>query len=98
MPLQHALYVGDGTVLQVRAAARRSRAGTSRRVLSLGESEGGTTDEFGGSIMAASNFNTSNQTYRQLVGNGLIYSVPRFQRDYSWEEEHWDDLWRDIQG
>jgi len=48
--------------------------------------------------MAAANFNTSNQTYRQLVGNGLIYTVPRFQRDYSWEEEHWDDLWRDIQG
>ncbi len=43
------------------------------------------------------NFNTSNQTYRQLMGNGLIYYVPRFQRDYSWTDEEWDDLWADIQ-
>lgn len=32
-----------------------------------------------------------------LMGNGLIYSVPRFQRDYSWTDEEWDDLWRDIE-
>ena len=43
------------------------------------------------------NFNTANQTYRQLMGNGLLYSVPRFQRDYSWTEEEWDDLWRDLE-
>ncbi len=48
--------------------------------------------------MAVMNFNTANQTYRQLVGNGLIYKVPHFQRDYSWTEEEWDDLWVDIQG
>ena len=48
--------------------------------------------------MSAINFNTSNQTYRQLMGNGLIYNVPRFQRDYSWTDEEWDDLWADIQG
>lgn len=47
--------------------------------------------------MSSVNFNTSNQTYRQLMGNGLIYSVPRFQRDYSWTDEEWDDLWADIQ-
>jgi uncharacterized protein with ParB-like and HNH nuclease domain len=47
--------------------------------------------------MSAINFNTSNQTYRQLMGNGLIYNVPRFQRDYSWTDEEWDDLWTDIQ-
>jgi len=46
--------------------------------------------------MAVMNFNTANQTYRQLVGNGLIYTVPRFQRDYSWTDIEWDDLWRDI--
>ncbi len=44
------------------------------------------------------NFNTSNQTFRQLLGNGLTYAVPRFQRDYSWTEEKWDDLWQDIMG
>ena len=39
---------------------------------------------------------TSNKTYRQLMGNGLLYEIPKFQRDYSWEAEHWDDLWQDI--
>lgn len=43
------------------------------------------------------NLDTSNRTYRQLMGNGLIYSVPRFQRDYSWTSTEWDDLWQDIE-
>ncbi len=47
--------------------------------------------------MAATNFNTENRTYRQLIGNGLTYRIPRFQRDYSWSEEEWEDLWNDIQ-
>ncbi len=42
------------------------------------------------------NFTTSNSTWRQLMGNGLLYRVPPFQRDYSWGEEEWDDLWHDI--
>jgi hypothetical protein len=46
----------------------------------------------------AINFNTGNQTLRQLFGNGLSYTVPRFQRDYSWTADEWDDLWQDIQG
>lgn len=46
--------------------------------------------------MTATNFNTENRTYRQLLGNGLIYRIPRFQRDYSWSEEEWEDLWADI--
>lgn len=48
--------------------------------------------------MAVTNFNTSNQIYRKLMGNGLVYRVPMFQRDYSWEDEEWDDLWQDILG
>ena len=48
--------------------------------------------------MAATNFNTRNDTYRKLLGNGLTYRVPRFQRDYSWGEDEWDDLWQDILG
>lgn len=40
---------------------------------------------------------TSSETFRQLMGNGLTYSIPKFQRDYSWETEHWDDLWQDIE-
>ncbi|MFQ3670636.1 MAG: DUF262 domain-containing HNH endonuclease family protein [Verrucomicrobiia bacterium] len=46
--------------------------------------------------MAITNFNTSNQTFRKLMGNGLIYRVPMFQRDYSWTEQEWDDLWQDV--
>jgi hypothetical protein len=46
--------------------------------------------------MAITNFNTSNQTFRKLMGNGLVYRVPMFQRDYSWTELEWDDLWQDI--
>ena len=48
--------------------------------------------------MATLNFNTTNSTYRQLLGNGLSYRVPPFQRDYSWTEDEWDDLWQDILG
>lgn len=47
--------------------------------------------------MSVGNFSTANQTYRMLMGNGLTYRVPPFQRDYSWDEEEWDDLWRDIE-
>ena len=36
-------------------------------------------------IMSATNFKTVNQTYRQLISNGT-YSIPRFQRDYSWTD------------
>ena len=42
------------------------------------------------------NFNTANSTFRQLMGNGLSYRVPAFQRDYSWGPDEWDDLWQDI--
>jgi hypothetical protein len=48
--------------------------------------------------MSATNFNTKNDTYRKLLGNGLTYRIPRFQRDYSWTEEEWEDLWQDILG
>ena len=44
------------------------------------------------------NFSTTNNTFRQLMGNGLTYRVPSFQRDYSWGADEWDDLWRDIVG
>lgn len=47
--------------------------------------------------MSATNFNTRNDTWRKLLGNGLTYSIPQFQRDYSWTEDEWEDLWLDIQ-
>ena len=48
--------------------------------------------------MSASNFKTENNTYRKLIGNGLTYQIPPFQRDYSWSDEEWEDLWVDILG
>lgn len=48
--------------------------------------------------MASTNFQTENNTFNKLMGNGLTYRVPRFQRDYSWTEEEWEDLWLDILG
>ncbi len=32
------------------------------------------------------------------MSNSLIYRIPWFQRDYSWTEEEWEDLWTDIKG
>jgi hypothetical protein len=48
--------------------------------------------------MSATNFKTENNTYRKLIGNGLTYRIPRFQRDYSWTDDEWEDLWMDILG
>lgn len=48
--------------------------------------------------MAATNFKTENNTFRKLIGNGLTYRIPRFQRDYSWTNDEWEDLWLDILG
>ena len=47
--------------------------------------------------MGTINFDTSNKTFREILGNGLKYEVPRFQRDYAWTEEQWSDLWQDIE-
>nr|WP_319247219.1 DUF262 domain-containing HNH endonuclease family protein [uncultured Celeribacter sp.] len=46
--------------------------------------------------MPASTFNTSNSTYKQLLAGGSVFQIPRFQRDYSWKEDNWEDLWSDI--
>ena len=40
--------------------------------------------------------NTKDETLRELLANGKKYFVPKFQRDYSWEHDHWRDLWEDI--
>src|SRR3990172_2166058 len=53
--------------------------------------------EKGGGHMARTNLlNTRTTNFLELVGNGKIYRVPPYQRDYSWEEEQWEDLWNDI--
>ena len=40
--------------------------------------------------------NTRTINYQELIGNGKAYRVPPYQRDYSWSEEQWEDLWNDI--
>lgn len=42
------------------------------------------------------NLSTANENFRQLVGHNVTYSIPPFQRDYSWGEENWEELWFDI--
>lgn len=37
-------------------------------------------------------------TFGSLAGNGRIFEVPPFQRDYSWDKEEWEDLWLDLHG
>lgn len=39
---------------------------------------------------------TRTTSFGDLIANGKIYRVPPFQRDYSWTEENWEDLWQDI--
>ena len=48
--------------------------------------------------MAKANLlNTGTSTFLELIGNGRVYTVPAYQRDYSWTEEQWEDLWTDIE-
>ena len=42
-------------------------------------------------------FSTENQSFRKVMTNGLQYIVPRFQRDYAWGAEQWEDLWEDLE-
>lgn len=39
----------------------------------------------------------TNQTFQELIANSVKYTVPRFQRDYAWGQEQWEDLWADIE-
>lgn len=39
---------------------------------------------------------TTTPTFRILFGNNTKYKVPLFQRDYSWNEEEWSNLWEDL--
>ena len=51
-----------------------------------------TTSRTGRSIL----LKTATPDFLEVVGNGKRYAVPPYQRDYSWDEENWDDLWNDI--
>jgi len=48
--------------------------------------------------MATGNLlDTKTVNLNEILGNGKIYRVPQFQRDYSWEQDNWEDLWNDIE-
>ena len=48
--------------------------------------------------MATSNLLATNTVnLKTLLANGRIYQVPPYQRDYSWREENWEDLWLDLE-
>ncbi len=35
--------------------------------------------------------------FGSLIRSGSKFIIPKFQRDYSWDTEQWDDLWMDIE-
>ncbi len=47
--------------------------------------------------MKANLLNTKTLTLREILGNGKKYDVPAYQRDYSWKDENWEELWLDIE-
>jgi uncharacterized protein with ParB-like and HNH nuclease domain len=48
--------------------------------------------------MASNNLlDTKTLTLNEILGNGKIYRVPQFQRDYSWEQDQLEDLWNDVE-
>jgi Protein of unknown function DUF262/Protein of unknown function (DUF1524) len=47
--------------------------------------------------MASTNLlDTKTVNLNEIFGNGKIYRVPQFQRDYSWDQDNWEDLWSDL--
>lgn len=44
----------------------------------------------------ATMLNTRTVNWMELIGNGKQYRVPLYQRDYSWSQEQWEDLWNDV--
>jgi uncharacterized protein with ParB-like and HNH nuclease domain len=48
-------------------------------------------------MMEGSNLlDTKTVNSHEVLGNGKRYFVPLYQRDYAWQEHHWEDLWADI--
>ena len=41
--------------------------------------------------------NTITGNFSSIISNNRRFVVPKFQRDYSWSSEQWDDLWQDIE-
>lgn len=46
--------------------------------------------------MPGLDFDSDRYTLSELLGNGRKLQVPRFQRNYAWTEENWEELWEDL--
>ena len=42
------------------------------------------------------NYDTRSENLSDLLTPDRKFIVPKYQRDYSWEVEQWNDLWDDI--
>jgi len=44
------------------------------------------------------NFSPETKNFKDLLSSDTIYEIPKFQRDYSWDNKNyeWDELWNDI--
>lgn len=40
--------------------------------------------------------NTATPTFGELFTNGRTFAVPRFQRNYKWDADQWEELWQDL--
>jgi Protein of unknown function DUF262/Protein of unknown function (DUF1524) len=40
---------------------------------------------------------TGTTNFDELIKDNAVYRVPTFQRDYSWKEQNWEDLWCTIE-
>ncbi len=38
-----------------------------------------------------------NKVLSEIMGNGKSYTIPGFQRDYSWGQTNLEELWQDIE-
>lgn len=47
--------------------------------------------------MSKLKLNPESESLRDILGNGKKYQVPKFQRDYTWEQEQLEILWEDIE-
>lgn len=41
-------------------------------------------------------FNSIDTTFKKIIEAKTFYKIPPYQRDYSWDEEQWQDLWDNL--
>ncbi|WP_324683132.1 DUF262 domain-containing protein [Bibersteinia trehalosi] len=46
--------------------------------------------------MSITNFNTENNSFSKLISDRSVFKIPKYQRDYSWGNDEWSELWEDI--